>query len=77
MVQVYGKDDCVQCKYTKQKLAENDIAYQYHDVTKDAIALQVVKDSGYMQLPFVVADIDDQDKMWHGLRLDKIRALVS
>jgi glutaredoxin-like protein NrdH len=76
VVQVYGKEECVQCEYTKKKLDENGIPYEYHDITKDEIARQVVEGSGYSQLPFVVADINDQDKMWHGFSPDKIKALA-
>lgn len=75
MVQVYGKPGCVQCEYTKKKLDENGIPFEYHDVTKDDTAREVVEGSGYTQLPFVVADVNDQDKMWHGFSLDRIRAL--
>lgn len=75
MVRVYGKPDCVQCEYTTKKLAELKVPYKYHDVTKDPEARQVVEGSGYAQLPFVVADVNDQDKMWHGFKIDKIRAL--
>lgn len=75
MVRVYGKSECVQCEYTKKKLEENNIPYVYHDVTADEQAMQVVEGSGYTQLPFVVANVNDQDKMWHGFSPDKISAL--
>lgn len=75
-VDVYGKPGCVQCKYTKERLEAEGHEVHYHDITKDPVARQVVEGSGYSQLPFVVADVNDQDKMWHGLKVDKIKALA-
>lgn len=76
-VDVYGKPGCIQCLYTNKLLEKDGHEVHYHDITTDDIARQVVEGSGYDQLPFVVADINDQDKMWHGFKIDKIKALAS
>lgn len=71
MVQVYGKPDCVQCKYTTKKLEEAEVPYEYRDITVDAAARKVVEQSGKLQLPYVVAG----EQSWHGLSPDKIKSL--
>jgi glutaredoxin-like protein NrdH len=73
VVQVYGKEECVQCKYTVKKLDENGIPYQYHDITKDDKARKIVEQSGRTQLPYVVPSETDS---WHGFRPDHIKALT-
>lgn len=72
MVQVYGKEECVQCKYTVKKLNENDIPHEYHDIETEPEAKRVVESSGRLQLPLVVAG----DQKWHGFRPDHIKALT-
>jgi glutaredoxin-like protein NrdH len=74
-VDVYGKPGCVQCLYTNRLLQDKGHEVRYHDITTDDVARQVVEGSGYTQLPFVVADVNDQDKMWHGFSPDKIKSL--
>ena len=71
MVHVYGKPDCVQCKYTNKKLEAEGLQYEYHDITADEQARQIVEESGKAQLPYVVAG----DQSWHGLSPDKIKSL--
>lgn len=75
-VDVYGQPGCKQCEYTNKLLEREGHEVRYHDITQDLTARQVVEGSGRTQLPFVVADYNDQDKMWHGLRPDRIKALA-
>lgn len=76
-VDVYGKPKCVQCEYTNKLLRKEGHEVQYHDITKDEVARQIVEGSGYTQLPYVVAHLNDQDEIWHGLRPDRIKGLAS
>jgi glutaredoxin len=71
VVEVYGAPDCVQCKYTVKKLAENGIEHRYYDVTVNSTARRVVEQTGKTQLPYVVAG----DQSWHGMSPDRIKAL--
>lgn len=71
MVHVYGKPGCVQCKFTNDLLDKEGQERQYHDITVEADAEAIVRGSGRLELPFVVAD----DQQWHGFRPDKIRSL--
>lgn len=72
MLTVYTKPACVQCTATYRALDKHGIAYDTIDVTKDAEALEHIKDLGYMQAPVVVTD----DDHWSGFRPDKIEHLT-
>jgi len=73
MITVYSKPACVQCTATTREMDRKGIAYDYVDLTKDADAMDTVKNLGYMQAPVVVAG----DDHWAGFRPDKIAALAS
>lgn len=70
-VTVYSKPACVQCTATYRALDARGIEYEIFDLSVDEIALQTVKDLGYLQAPVVVAEGDH----WSGFRPDKISAL--
>ena len=72
MVHVYGKPGCVQCKFTNQALERNNIPYEYHDITVEPEGEAIVRASGRLELPLVVAG----DRQWHGLRPDHIKSLA-
>lgn len=80
VVNIYGKSGCIQCDYTKKKLEEIKVPYEYHDILHDEQARQIVRDTNKTQLPFVVVrGYPDQGSVtsWHGFRPDTIKALVS
>ena len=70
-VTVYSKPACVQCNATYRALDARGIEYEIFDLSVDEIALQTVKDLGYLQAPVVVTEADH----WSGFRPDKISAL--
>jgi glutaredoxin-like protein NrdH len=72
MVHVYGKPGCVQCKFTNQKLENENIPYEYHDIDADEQARKIVEMSEKRQLPLVVAG----DLQWHGFSPDRIKSLL-
>ena len=73
-VTVYSKPDCMQCKFTKGWLDQNNVAYESVDVTADEKALEYVKDElGYQAVPVVVTDTEH----WYGFRPEKLAKLVS
>ena len=58
-VTIYTTPTCVYCKATKQFFAENDVAYQEHDVAGDEQArAKMIEKSGQFGVP--VIDIDGQ-----------------
>lgn len=76
-VVVYGKPECVQCEWTKRKLADAGVAFEYIDVTQDREAAKdcLAMDLG-TQLPIVVHSENGKliDR-WAGFKLDKIKGL--
>lgn len=73
MVQVYGKPACGGCVATKKALEKVEVPYEYHDITADEQARQIVEQSGQLQLPLVIVG----DDSWHGFRPDRVKALVN
>jgi len=72
-VTVYSKPACVQCEATKKALDRAGIEYDVVDLSEDPVALETVKELGYLQAPVVVTD----DEHWSGFRPDKISALAA
>lgn len=70
-VLVYTKPGCVQCEHTAKQLSKLEIPYQMIDVTVSKEAMDKVLATGKTQMPYVVAG----DDSWHGLKVDKLRAL--
>ena len=70
-VLVYSKPGCVQCVHTVKQLAKLGVPHRVIDVTQDRQAEQLVRDTGDLQMPYVVAG----DQTWHGFRIEKIRGL--
>jgi glutaredoxin-like protein NrdH len=48
-----------------------DVDYEEVDMSKDPVALEMVKTLGYMAAPVVIAG----DDHWSGFRMEKIQAL--
>lgn len=72
MVHVYGKPGCVQCKFTMKKLDDLGVPYQDHDVTVEPEAEAIVRATGRLELPLVVAG----EQSWHGYRPDHLKSLA-
>lgn len=56
MIKVYSKPNCVQCNFTKKYLDDKKIPYTVIDVTRDASALDYVRELGFQSLPVVEAE---------------------
>lgn len=65
-VEVYGREGCVQCKYTVKRLEAKGIPHIVKDISELPGA------QAGMQLPQVIAG----EKRWGGMRPDKIDELV-
>lgn len=71
---VYTKPNCIQCEWTKRRLAADGIAFQAIDVTEDSDAMAKAERLSATlgrQMPIVVAG----DQAWSGFRDDLIRKL--
>ena len=73
MVEVYSKDNCIQCDATARELERKGIAFEKIDIMKDADAYAKITGLGYKQVPVVIAG----DDHWAGFRPDKIGALAA
>jgi len=71
-VTVYSKPACVQCDATYRALDRRGINYAVVDISRDAAALEMVRQLGYLQAPVVVAGTTH----WSGFRPDQIAALT-
>lgn len=71
MITVYGKPNCVQCKFTLKELDRLKLPYSYQDVTVNAQAMEHLKVLGFQQVPVVVT----KDNAWSGFKPDSINSL--
>ncbi|MBF4461290.1 MULTISPECIES: glutaredoxin domain-containing protein [unclassified Rathayibacter] len=69
---VYSKDGCVQCTATLRALDNAGVAYRMIDLAGDPVALQHVKESGFLHAPVIKGAGDP----WSGFRPDRIDDLV-
>lgn len=67
MITVYGRENCVQCRYTTRFLSDNGIDFTYIDVDCGE-----VPDDMPTQLPYVVTP----HTAWSGYRHEKLKALA-
>lgn len=65
IVKVYGRPDCVQCKFTVKELDKKGISHEYLDIK------ECPDTKGLQQLPIVIAG----NTFWGGFKPDKIRLL--
>lgn len=70
-VQVYSKENCVQCNATYRALDKESIDYDVTMLEDNPDVLEQFKTEGYLQAPVVVAN----GETWSGFRPDKIREL--
>lgn len=67
-VTVYTKNNCMQCKLSKDYLDRAGIKFYEYNVEEDDTAREAVVGLGYQQLPVIVSGFDH----WSGLRPDKL-----
>lgn len=72
-ITVYSKPNCVQCTWTYRSLDQAGLAYTPVDLTKDAQAMERVRELGYLQAPVVVIG----ETHWSGFRPDRIAAIAT
>lgn len=69
---VYSKSPCVQCDFTKKFLDRHGIDYREVDIMSDPAMAKCLRESGQLQMPYVVTDIGS----WSGYRDDKLKELL-
>lgn len=67
-IYVYTTPNCPQCHMSKKVLTEGKIPFVEIDLTKDDVAMEMVKDLGYASAPVVMVD----NAHWSGFRHDKL-----
>ncbi|MGP5700726.1 glutaredoxin family protein [Glutamicibacter arilaitensis] len=75
MLELFSKPHCGPCIGVKNYLKGRSAQFLVHDVTADPVALQRLKDLGYLQTPVL---FDDQTgEHWYGLDTGKIDAAIA
>ena len=73
-VTVYSKDNCMQCKFTKQWLEDEGLTYTEVRADLDEEALAYVKDElGFNSLPVIVIE---GEVPFFGFRPDRLKGLL-
>lgn len=75
---VYSRDNCPQCKFTKEFLKKHDIPFETVNVEVQDGALEILRHYGWQSLPVVSIDdeLSDQTKTWFGFRPDRLESLL-
>lgn len=75
---VYSRDNCPQCKFTKEFLKKHDIPFETVNVEVQDGALEILRHYGFQSLPVVSIDdeLSDQTKTWFGFRPDRLESLL-
>lgn len=74
MIKVYGQQNCMQCKMTKNFLEKENKEFEYVDLTGDLEKIKALKElynKDKISLPLVVTD----KEVWQGFRPDKLKAV--
>lgn len=75
---VYSRENCPQCKFTKEFLKKHDIPFETVNVEVQDGALEILRHYGWQSLPVVSIDdeLSDQTKTWFGFRPDRLESLL-
>lgn len=73
IVVVYGRSECVQCRYTVRELVRLGVEHVYVDIDSDVEALDAVAATGIRVLPVVVT----AGGVFGGFKPDLLRGLVA
>ena len=75
---VYSRDNCPQCKFTKEFLEKHNIPFETVNVEVQDGALEILRHYGWQSLPVVSIDdeLSDQTKTWFGFRPDRLESLL-
>ena len=67
-ISLYTTPNCPQCRMTKKMLDDAGVQYELIDLSKDAEAMEMVKELGHVAAPVVITNT----KHWSGFRHDQI-----
>lgn len=70
-VTLYSKNDCVQCKKTKQLMDSLGVSYEEINIEGDVELIAKLKEEGFGSAPIVKTDEDS----WSGFRPDRIKKI--
>lgn len=75
---VYSRENCPQCKFTKEFLKKHNIPFETVNVEVQDGALEILRHYGWQSLPVVSIDdeLSDQTKTWFGFRPDRLESLL-
>jgi glutaredoxin-like protein NrdH len=79
---VYGREACIQCRYTRNEMHKLGLRFEDRDVTKDSTAAsecrQLGRELGF-NLPIVVVSHThgQPQQRWAGFNPDRIRGLIT
>lgn len=74
MVEVYSKDNCVQCKATMRYLDKHNVPYEVKSADEHA---QMLYNKGFKQAPVVVVHrADGSTRSWNGYHIGNLQNLV-
>lgn len=73
MVKVYSKNNCIQCKQTKQWLKSRNIQFEEINIEEnpDERSRLLSDPRGFKSMPIVFAN----DKAWSGFRPDELASI--
>lgn len=74
MVNIYTKNNCIQCKMTKNLLDKLDIQYNEINIEQNPNELEALKKRGVKRMPFI--EVKATKENWSGFQPDKIQSLV-
>lgn len=72
MVKLYTKDNCIQCKMTKQWLTKHNIEFTESNVSASKEALAEAKATGYTSMPIM---LKNNEVFASGFQPDKLAQL--
>lgn len=71
---LYTKDNCIQCKMTKRFLMENNIEFGEHNISEHPEYINYLKNKGLQTVPVLE---QDNDPIINGFRPDLLKKLVA
>lgn len=77
MIQVFAKEDCLQCEATKIVLEDLGVSFTIIDIDRDRNALEQVRKMGFREAPVVIVTNESGDIIdrWSGFQLEKLTTL--
>ncbi|ETA74702.1 glutaredoxin-like protein NrdH [Ligilactobacillus equi] len=73
MLELYTKDNCIQCKMTKNVLQQLNITYTEHNINNEPEYVDYLKAKGFRSVPVLERD---QKPIVAGFRPDLLRGLA-